>query len=439
VYRRRPPQLGAHNGEVLTDWSRRTPRPQADFEKSGTGNLPLAGLKVVDLFWAMAGPATTRVLADYGATVVKVESSRRLDTCRTIGPYVDGKFGVETSGLFMNLNAGKLGLTLDLGKAAGRQVFHDLVRWADVVTESFSPKAMRAWGLDYPALKQIKPEIIMVSSCLMGQTGPFSKFAGYGNLAAAISGFGNLCGWPDRPPAGPYGSYTDCVAPRFTISSILAALEYRRRTGRGQYIDISQAEASMHFLSRAILEYTANGRAQGADANRDRFMAPHGVYPCKADDSWIAIACVNHQHWSALCSLMERKELLSDARFATIDARLLNQGNLDPVVTEWTQKFDSVELEATLRSHQIPAAKVASSADMFADPQLAHRGHFVEVDHANFGKVAVEGWPFKLSRTPGGPRRHSPTLGCDNSYVLETLLGYSADQVRGLVEQGVLS
>jgi crotonobetainyl-CoA:carnitine CoA-transferase CaiB-like acyl-CoA transferase len=277
----------------------------------------------------------------------------------------------------------------------------------------------------------------MASSCLMGQTGPFSKFAGYGNLAAAISGFGNLCGWPDRPPAGPYGSYTDCVAPRFTISSILAALEYRRRTGRGQYIDISQAEASMHFLSPAILEYTACGRVQGPDANRDRFMAPHGVYPCKADDSWIAIACVNDQHWSALCALMDRKELLRDPRFAAIDGRLLNHSELEPIVAEWTQRFDCSELEATLRSQQIPAAKVASSADMFIDPQLAHRGHFVELEHPKFSKVTVERWPFKLSRTPGGPRRHSPTLGSDNAYVLETLLGYSADEVRALAEMDV--
>jgi crotonobetainyl-CoA:carnitine CoA-transferase CaiB-like acyl-CoA transferase len=437
VYRRRPPRLGAHNNEVLAEWSRRAPKPPAGPEKAGNGDLPLAGLKVVDLFWAMAGPATTRVLADYGATVVKVESSRRLDTCRTIGPYLEGRFGVETSGLFMNLNAGKLGLTLDLGKEEGRRVLHDLVRWADVVTESFSPKAMRAWGLDYPALRQIKPEIIMVSSCLMGQTGPFSKFAGYGNLAAAISGFGNLCGWPDRPPAGPYGSYTDCVAPRFTISSILAALEYRRRTGRGQYIDISQAEASMHFLSPAILEYTACGRVQGPDANRDRFMAPHGVYPCKADDSWIAFACVNDQHWLALCALMDRRELLRDPRFAAIDGRLLNHSELEPIVAEWTQRFDCSELEATLRSQQIPAAKVASSADMFIDPQLAQRGHFVELEHPKFSKVTVESWPFKLSRTPGGPRRHSPTLGSDNAYVLETLLGYSVDEVRALAEMDV--
>ncbi len=181
----------------------------------------------------MAGPASTRALADYGATVIRVESSRRLDTCRTIGPHGRNKAGVESSGIFINLNAGKMGVTLDLSKEEGREVFRDLVRWGDIVTESFSPKAMRAWGLTYEALRQLKPDLIMVSSCLMGQTGPFSKFAGYGNLAAAMCGFGNLCGWPDRAPAGPYGPYTDCVAPRFTIASIVAALEYRRRTGRG--------------------------------------------------------------------------------------------------------------------------------------------------------------------------------------------------------------
>ena len=195
----------------------------------------------------------------------------------------------------------------------------------------------------------------------------------------------------------------------------------------------------MHFLSTAILEYTANGRVQGPDANRDRHMAPHGVYPCKVDDSWIAIACVDEQHWSALCSIMDHKELLRDARFLTIDARLLNQSDLDSIVARWTQKFDCAELEANLRSQQIPATKVASSADLFGDAQLAHRGHFVELEHPKFGKVTVERWPFRLSRTPGGPRRHSPTLGYDNAYVLETLLGYSADQVRGLVEKGVLA
>ena len=193
-----------------------------------------------------------------------------MDTCRTIAPYIGNQAGIENSGIFINLNVNKLGVTLDLGNEEGKEVFRDLVRWADIVTESFSPKAMRAWGLDYEALRQIKPDIIMVSSCLMGQTGPYSRFAGYGALAAAMCGFGNLCGWPDRSPTGPYGSYTDCVAPRFTIASILAALEYRRRTGRGQYVEISQAEASMHFLSPAILDFVANGRVQGPQVTATR-------------------------------------------------------------------------------------------------------------------------------------------------------------------------
>ena len=430
-HRRKPPALGAHNDEVMREWLPRTSETRASASVS-TG-LPLAGLKVLDCFWAMAGPATTRVLADYGATVVKLESTSRLDTCRTIGPYVQSKFGIETSGLFMNLNAGKLGMTLDLGKEEGRRVFHDLVRWADVVTESFSPKAMRAWGLDYEQLRKVKPDIIMVSSCLMGQTGPFAKYAGYGNLAAAISGFGNMCGWPDRPPAGPYGSYTDCVAPRFTVSSILAALDYRRRTGKGQYIDISQAEASMTFLSPAILEYTANGRVQGPIGDRDHLMAPHGAYRCAGDDTWIAIACSNDESWSALCALMDRKELAHDPRFATMEARLAHQNDLDAIVTAWTANLDASELEAKLQACKIAAAKVASSTDMLIDPQLVHRGHIAELEHPTFGTVPVERWSFKLSRTPGGPRRTAPTLGRDNAYVLETILGYSKDRVKELI------
>jgi benzylsuccinate CoA-transferase BbsF subunit len=171
----------------------------------------------------------------------------------------------------------------------GREVVRDLVRWADVVTESFSPKAMKGWGLDYESLKKIKPDIIMISSCLMGQTGPMAKFAGFGNLAAALTGFFNLTGWPDRVPAGPFSAYTDYVAPRFTAISILAALDHRRRTGQGQYIDQSQAEATLHCLSPAILDYTVNGHVQEALGNRDLYFAPHGVYPSAGSDRWVTI------------------------------------------------------------------------------------------------------------------------------------------------------
>jgi crotonobetainyl-CoA:carnitine CoA-transferase CaiB-like acyl-CoA transferase len=309
TYRRPAPGIGEHNHEILANDARFVPasRPRSTFSPSS--HKPLEGLKVVDLFWAMAGPASTRALADYGATVVRIESGSRLDTCRTIGPYVNDKPGIDRSAIFINLNVGKLGITLDLGKEEGREVFRDLVHWGDVVTESFSPKAMRAWGLNYEALRAIKPEIIMVSSCLMGQTGPFAQFAGYGNLAAAMCGFGNLCGWPDRPPAGPYGSYTDCVAPRFTIASILAALEYRRRTGRGQYIEISQAEASMHFLTPALLDFNCNGYVLTTMGNRDRRVAPQGVYQCSGVDSWIAIACLTDQQWSLLSDMIGHEHL----------------------------------------------------------------------------------------------------------------------------------
>src|SRR5262249_21843115 len=170
----------------------------------------------------------------------------------------------------------------------GRAVVLDLVRWADVVTESFAPGVMRRWGLDYARLGPATPDVIMLSTCLMGQTGPWASFAGYGNLAAAISGFSNLGGWPDRPPAGPFSAYTDYVSPRFIATAILAALEYRRRTGAGQFIDVSQAEASLHFLAAALLDHAANGRRPRRMGNRDPEMVPHGVYPAAGAEPWRA-------------------------------------------------------------------------------------------------------------------------------------------------------
>ena len=289
-------------------------------------DLALADIKILDLMWVMAGPAATRVLAEYGATVVRVESTQRLDAVRTITPFHHGEPGPENSGLYENLNVGKLGLTLDLTQAAGRAVILDLVRWADVVTEAFSPKAMPAWGLDYDSLRQVKPDIIMLSTCLMGQNGPLAHFAGFGNLAAAISGFYNLTGWPDRAPAGPFLAYTDAVAPRFTAAAILAALEYRRRTGQGQYIDQSQSETALHFLAPALLDYTVNHRVQERSGNRDPHMAPHGVYRAAGEDRWVAIAIATETQWQAFCYVLHRPELVHDERFATVQARHVQTG-----------------------------------------------------------------------------------------------------------------
>jgi benzylsuccinate CoA-transferase BbsF subunit len=400
--------------------------------------LPLAGVKIVDLMWVIAGPTATRVLADYGATVVRIESSRRLDTCRTIGPFHNGTPGLENSGLFQNMNAGKLGITLDISQDAGRAVFLDLVRWADVVTESFSPKAMRAWGLDYDALKQVKPDIIMLSTCLMGQSGPQAQFAGFGNLAAAISGFFSLTGWPDRPPAGPFSAYTDYIAPRFTAAAILAALEYRNRSGEGQYIDQSQAESALHFLTPALLEYTANRTRPQAVGNRDVNLAPHGVYPTAGDDRWVAIAVRDTEQWADLCMAMQQPELIDDARFATIAARLAHQEELDEILAAWTRTRNGQDIEVILQELGVPASVVQGLYDVANDPQLAYRQHFVSIDHPRHGTTTVEGPRAKLSRTPGQVQRHGPTLGQDNHYVLDTILGYSAERIAALEAQGIL-
>jgi len=403
-----------------------------------SNSLPLADVKILDFMWAIAGPASTRMLADYGATVVRLESANRFDATRTVGPFHNGQPGAESSGLFFNMNAGKRMITLDLSKKESRSVVLDLVRWADVVTESFSPRAMRAWGFDYESLRAIKPDLIMLSTCLMGQTGPLAQFAGFGNLAAAIVGFANLAGWPDRPPAGPFGAYTDYIAPWFNASAILAALEYKRRTGQGQYIDLSQAEAALHFLGTALLDCEVNGRAQERAGNRDQNYAPHGVYPAAGVDRWIALAVTNEAQWRALCAALERLDLLQDERFATPATRLAHQDALDEIIVAWTRSKDPFQMEAALQAHGVPASAVRTILELADDPQLLHRGHFVQLDHPKYGKTTVEGSRFRLSRTPARIEGSAATMGRDNQYVLETLLGYSEERITELVAAGVL-
>ncbi len=400
--------------------------------------LPLEDVKILDFMWVMAGPAGTRMLADYGAVIVRIESPTRIDTARTLAPYQNNQIGPDASGLFSNCNAGKFGLTLDIGNPRSREVIRDLVQWADVVTESFSPKAMRAWGLDYPALSKIKPDIIMLSSCLMGQTGPLASFAGFGNLAAAISGFHNLTGWPDRKPAGPFGAYTDYVSPRFTAIAVMAALEYRRRTGKGQYIDQSQAEASLHFLTPALLDYSANGSVQIRAGNSDRELAPHGIYPAKGEDQWVALVCKTEDDFAALCDLLKRPQLALDARFKTLGDRRQNASALDEIISSWSRELESRDAELLAQARGIAAHAVQNSAEFYTDSQVAHRGHFVELPHPVYGKTTVEGSRTKLSRTPAQARRAAPTLGQDNQYVLEKILGYSEEQIGDIAASGVL-
>lgn len=398
----------------------------------------LQDLKICDLMWVIAGPAATRMLADYGATVVRIESPTRMDTARTAGPYHGNKPEAESSAVWNNYNAGKLGITLDLSIPKARDVVLDLVRWADVVTDSFVPGAMQSWRLDYESLREVKPDLIMLSTCLMGQTGPLASFAGYGNLAAAITGFYSLCGWPDRPPAGPFGAYTDYISPRFIAVAILAALEYKRRTGRGQYIDLSQAESALHFLAPALLDWSANERVWGQVGNHDAEHAPHGVYPTADDDRWVAIACRDDHQWHRLCALMARPDLVGDNRFRSSDDRQRNRAELDALISDWTRQRNRHEIEEVLQAQGIPASAVQDSEDCIRDRQLLHRGHFVELSHTTLRKTTVESSRLHLSRTQARVDRAAPTLGEHSHYVLETVLGYDEERISELAMAGAL-
>lgn len=428
------PSVGQHDGEYATAVTR---VPQIERIEATDGSLPLSGLKVLDFMWVVAGPTATRVMADHGATVVKVESTTRVDTARGLGPWNGGTPGPEQSALYQNMNAGKMGLTLNLGSEEGRAVAMDLVRWADVVGESFSPRAMRAWGMDYEALRAVNPGVIMVSSSLFGQSGPYSEIAGFGTMGAAAAGFNVVTGWADRNPSM-VAAYSDYVAPRFTLSAILAALEHRDRTGEGQYIDFSQAEAAIHNLAPAVLDYSVNGREFERIGMSDPQMAPHGAYPASAEDVWVAVVCETDEQWRSLAGVIGRDDLASDDALATAAGRLARAAELDEAIAAWTSGRDPVAAEEALQAAGVPAYAVQGGSASVLDSQLAHRGHFAKVPHSALGEVTVEGSTFRLSRTPGAPEHAGPTFGEHNFEVLEGLLGYDGDRIAELAAAGVL-
>lgn len=433
VYHRAAPSLGEHDAEV-----RREQRAPLRAERRAGDLPPLAGVKVLDFMWVMAGPAATRVLADYGATVVRVETARRIDTARTLAPMMRGEPGPEKSGLYQNINAGKLGLALDMNTEGGREVARDLVRWADVITESYSPRAMRRWGLDYEAVRALNPRAVMLSSCLMGQTGPLADFAGFGNLAAALSGFYKVVGWPDRAPAGPFGAYTDTVAPRFTIAALLAALDHRDRTGEGQYIDQSQIESAVHFLAPALLEYVINGRVQSREGNRDRNMAPHGVYPCAGDDTWLAIAVTDGIAWRALCDVIGRPDAAADERYGSLARRIAAHDEIDAMIEAWTRGQERYAAERALQAAGVASSVVQNGPEMWEDAHLRARGAFVQAPHHMHGSVTVEAPRARLSRTPGAVRAAAPTIGEHTLHILRDLLGYAPERIEALALAGGL-
>jgi len=435
----RPPHLGEHTEEVLGA-RREPPRPVVQVRENGPEGQALAGLKVLDLMWVMAGPAASRVLADHGADVIRVESIHRIDTARTLAPFVDNDGHPEQSGLFNNLNGNKRGMALDLSHPLSHSVMTDLVQWADVVLDAFSPRGMRSLGLSHEILLRRKPNLVVGSTCLNGQTGPLSSLAGFGTMAAAMSGFFHICGWTDRPPCGPFGAYTDYVSPRYFLCTVLAAVDYQRRTGRGQYIDFSQSEASIHNLSPILLDYVVNGRIAERMGNDDPVMSPHGVYPGQGDgrpdaDPWVAIACETDEQWRALCKVVGGPlEALSGLERPERRAR---RREIDGHISAWTQVRTPDESMAELQAAGVPAHTVGNSAEVLADPQLEHRAHHVELPHPRLGSTLIEGSRFRLSRTPAVMRRAGPTLGQDTFEILAGTLGYDADWIAELAAEEI--
>lgn len=398
----------------------------------------LGGIKVVDFTWVVVGPMLGRYLADYGASVVHVETSTRPDTLRMTPPYRDDKPGIDRSGCYANYNCNKYGVSLNLNHPEGLRVAKKLVKWADIFLESFMPGTMAKWGMDYQSLREINPSIIMLSTSSQGQTGPHSVHPSYGTILVSLAGVTNLTGWPDRGPAQPYGAYTDVIAPRFGAAALVAALKEREKTGQGCYLDLSQLEAALQFISPALLDFAANGREASRQGNACSYASPHAAYRCLGEDRWCVIAVFNDRHWEGLCRVLKRHGLAwqKQARFSDIIKRKNNEAELDRLLGQWTEQQKAEDVVSWLQSEGVPSGLVENARDIHEDPQLQYQDYFMHFDHPEIGKHCCDGPSFKLSLTPAGARFPAPLLGQHNEYVYKELLGISEEEYVSLLISG---
>jgi len=399
----------------------------------------LTGVKVADFTWSVAGPLTVKFLADHGAEVIHVESSTRPELLRVLPPYRDRKPGINRSAYNACLNNNKYGLSLDMNHPRAKEVLQRLIHWADVVTENFSPGVMAKWGLSYEDLIRIKPDMIMFSTSQMGQTGPRAKIAAYGTQLVSLAGFTHLTGWPDRDPAGPYGPYTDTTIPHVGVAAIMTALIHRRRTGKGTHIDISQFETALNFISPILLDYAINHKVAMRKGNRCSYSVPHGVYRCRGEDRWCAIAIFSDEEWGRLCQIMGRPELATVPRFASFQQRKENEDEIDCLISEWTAERPAEEVMGMLQEVGIAAGVAQTGKDLLEnDPQLVYRRFFWELEHKEIGKHHYEAPPFRLSKTPCELTTPGPCMGEHNEYVCKKILGFSDKEYNDLMADRVL-
>jgi crotonobetainyl-CoA:carnitine CoA-transferase CaiB-like acyl-CoA transferase len=398
------------------------------------------GIKVAEFAWVVVGPSTSRYLADHGATVVKIESHKRLDTNRINGPFVGGVPTPDGSMFYGKHNPNKYCISIDLGSPGGRKLGWKMIQWADVVTESFSPGTMEKWGMGYEDIKKLRPDIIYFSSSMQGRGGPHTSYAGYGQNAVNFSGFSEITGWPDRLPSPPYGAYTDYVSCRFAAFSIMAALLHRRQTGHGQYIEQSQFETSLQFMAPPIMDYQINGKVMGRNGNRLSSASPHGIFQCQGDDRWIAISVMDETQWQKFCHAIGDPSLARLDKYASLAQRKANEDSLEALVSSWTASRPVEEIESILQADGIPCNPVEKASDIYGDPQMAHRHYFTPLLHPVMGEQKYEAQAcFILSKTPRELHMPSPCVGEHNEYVFKELLKMSDDEIAENIIDGSIT
>lgn len=399
--------------------------------------LPLEGIRVVDLSWVWAGPYTSLQLAHLGAEVIKIESTLRPDINRRIAPFAEGRAGLDRGGSFNQWNQGKRSMALDLSSPKAKTIVRELVKKSDVVVENFSAGVLDKMDLGYQQLKQDNPRIVMVSVSGFGQTGPISRNVAYGATVMALGGLTALTGYRGEEPRSAGLSYPDPNTAMHACFALLSALWRRERTGQGEYVDISLLEAMVAVMPEGTMERQMRGEQPARTENRDPVLAPYGVFPCAAEDTWISICARDENEWRNLCGAMKQAALADDSRFATATLRKQNEDELDRIITDWTRKFDQFELEQALQRAGIAAAVVASAKDVAGDQHLDARGFFVRLRHPEIGVFTHAGIPWRFSATPVTVRSPAPQLGEATEYVFKELLGHSDAEYKALLAEGV--
>lgn len=440
----RAPHVDEHHAEVTSLPAR---RPAAATSARSPRSMPFEGLRVLDLSWVGVGPMTAGYLANYGADVIKIESSKRPDVLRRNPPFRDSDPGINHSHFHGDFNPNKRSVGLDLGDPRAREIAWRAIEWADVVVESFTPKALAGWGMDYAEIRKRKPDMVMLSTCMQGQTGPRRDYRGFGNLMGGLAGFYELTGWPDRSPAMIYGAYTDFISQRYTTSALVAALDHRRRTGEGQHVDVSQLEASLQLLGPELLAHEIDGRIATRTGNRDVDLVPNGVFPCVrephrvalhgaddiASESWVAISCADDAQWQALVRIAG---LPDEPSWQTATGRRADEDRIEALVAAWTSTLRVGEVVDRLQPH-VAAAPVHSIPDLHDDPQLAHRGFWVPLEHPVQRVVPYSGMQAIASRTPGRLLTPAPCLGQHTWEVLEEVWGVDPDLIAVLLAEEI--